>query len=64
MAQFKILILDIGLYPESSALFGYLEPLIAQPDCELRSINLPDMLDEHWDDLLQDIMNAERCLTI
>jgi hypothetical protein len=64
MAQLKTIIINFGLYPESSEIARHLDALIGQEGCELRAINSPDMLDEHWDDLLRDVMDSERCLTI
>ena len=58
------LILDVGLYPETSRLRAPVEALGNQPDCEILKFDTNNVDDKDWDIVLDKLLQARRCITL
>ena len=59
-----MLILDLGLYPQDSALRAALAALEGASDHETLELDTAAMGAADWDQLLGKILDADRCLTL
>lgn len=59
-----MLILDLGLYPDSSSIRTLLGETGADGEVETLTLDAAAMSADEWDRVLEKILSADKCLTI
>lgn len=60
----NILMLDFGVYAKDSALHNVAKALNQDAENEIIKLEPATMLDQDWDDVLDKILSARRCVVL